>query len=217
MKIQFKIMSSTNNLDLSSQFGSLRKFKTKYHKIFLLLFGFIPIMHIKLRSTECWRSFHAGKQGVQDWTWDLQPAKQNLSRTSEMIWQALYLAVLLAASAAKSKNLRKFSKNPSELLLFFASGVKAKSETNLTIRSAEAVRRWKLNRGMRALENASKNWTGDESRRAERSFSFRMCVAFELRMSSKTLATFWVKFRWWPWSDSSIAVGISDSWANLEI
>ena len=49
-------------------------------------------------------------------------------------------------------------------------------ETKRTTRSVEATRRWRVKSGVRVLEKAEKNWSGDDDRdrRAESSFSFRL-------------------------------------------
>lgn len=132
--------------------------------------------------------------------------------TSETIWQALYLAVLLDAVAAVIRNLRKFSRNssPESPLL---PREQAKTEANLMIRSEEAVRRWKSKRGVRAAQNAARNSTGDEERRAASSLSLRIWVACEVLTSSKTFVILTDNFRFS--SDSPIAIvafqEISDS------
>ncbi|KAK2986990.1 LOW QUALITY PROTEIN: hypothetical protein RJ640_024888 [Escallonia rubra] len=70
---------------------------------------------------------------------------------------------------------RNSSRNASQSTAHFSSRVLAKIETNRTICSAEAARRWKLKSGVRVLENKAKNRRGDEEeeRRAAMSLSFR--------------------------------------------
>ena len=102
----------------------------------------------------------------------------------------------------------------SETEAFLASGVAAKTAANRTARSVEAVRRLNLKRGVRVLENAEKNRIGDDDRRAERSLSLRMCVAFDALASSRTLAIFCIsRFS----SSFSVSIAISDLSATLSL
>lgn len=77
------------------------------------------------------------------------------------------------------------------------------------MRSAEARRLWKLKRGIRALENAVKkcDGEGDLDRRRESSLSFRLCVAYEVRTSSRMTAICCVNSFSWSALSSSINVG----------
>ena len=131
-----------------------------------------------------------------------------------MIWQALCLEVLLAAVEATSRNLKNSSKNSSisNALIFFSDRKVAKAATNLIILSAEAVRRLKSNRGAKVSENAVKNFSGDadERNRVKSSLSFRVCVAWEVLVPSKTLAIFSLSNLWWCNSSSSVARDILD-------
>lgn len=77
----------------------------------------------------------------------------------------------MAAAAATRRNLRNSSRKASE-----SAEALANMETKRTTRSVEATRRWRVKSGVRVLEKAEKNWSGDEDRdrRAESSFSFRL-------------------------------------------
>lgn len=65
----------------------------------------------------------------------------------------------------------------------------AKAEMNRTARSAAAERLSKAKSGVMAFWKAEENREGgDLERRAERSFSLRLCVAFEAMDSSRVFA-----------------------------
>lgn len=104
--------------------------------------------------------------------------------TSETIWQARNLAVLLDAVAAARRNLRKQSRNSSE-------AEAARAETKETTRSTEARRLWKSKRGVRVLEKAEKKTEEEDlDRRSDSSLSFRLWVAYDVRASSRMAAIF---------------------------
>lgn len=89
------------------------------------------------------------------------------------------------AVAAARRNLRKLSRNSSE-------AEAARAETKDTTRSTEARRLWKSKRGVRVLEKAEKKREEEEDldRRSDSSLSFRLCVAYDVRASSRIAAIF---------------------------
>ena len=124
-----------------------------------------------------------------------------------MSWQALKRAVLLAAVVAPSRKRTNCWRNKGSQRL---GGVVAKAETNRTILSAEARRRWWwLKRGVRVLEKAEKKIWVEFDLIEERSFSFRMCVAFDAFASSRILPIFSMTSRISSPSRSTLATAIA--------